>query len=109
MKIYETALGAKVSGRNTNMPGTLEGEIIKRLRAITRLQTQARKLRRQLKATQQSLREERRFLRQLQASFRGEAPGRGPHETIRRGCWNPSPRQQKVSEADARQGGSLEG
>ena len=53
---------------------TTEAELVRTVRAIYRLQTQARKLRRQLKTNQAELRHERRMLRGLQQELGARAP-----------------------------------
>jgi hypothetical protein len=59
---------------------TTEAELVRTVRAIYRLQTQARKLRRQLKRNQADLRHERRMLRGLQQALaaRDAAPDIAP-------------------------------
>lgn len=56
------------------MSQTIEAELVRTLRAITRLQTQARKLRRQLKQNKQDLRFERKALKALQGELEQRRP-----------------------------------
>jgi len=56
------------------MSQTIEAEVIRTLRTITRLQTTARRLRRQLKANQTELRQRRRELRALQQVMEQRRP-----------------------------------
>ena len=53
---------------------TFEAEVVRCVRTITRLQTQARRLRRQLKAVQANLRVERRHLRAIQVAMENRDP-----------------------------------
>lgn len=57
---------------------TTEAELVRTLRAITRHQTHARKLRRQLKKTLGDLRLERKHLRALQAALEARRPDVAP-------------------------------
>ena len=69
---------APAASRRPSTGATTEREIINTLRAITRLQTQARKLRRQLKKVTVDLRAERRTLRGLQAHLEDRRPDVAP-------------------------------
>jgi len=60
------------------MATTYEAEIVRVLRTITRLQTQARRLRRQLKTNQIELRRERKNLRALQSALEERRPDAAP-------------------------------